>query len=125
MSPVLLDGARVALARPNAHDLLEIKYKNLPVPNLAGFRRFHDRFDHQFNEPIIHRDLDFCLRHKLNHILGAAINLGVSPLPAETPHLGDCQPANPDIADRSSYLVELERFDDRGDELHANWGPSG
>src|ERR1700735_4896637 len=121
--PCALDGAGVALACSNAHDLLEIKNKYFPVPNFAGFGRPHDRFDHEIDEPVINRNLDFRLRHELNDILGAAINLGVSALPAKAPHFRDGQPPNPDVAHRPSNLVELEGFDDRGYELHPTEDP--
>src|SRR5271169_3484711 len=94
--PCTLDGAGVALACSDAHDLLEIENKNFSVPDLAGFGRLHDRFDHDIDEFIIDRDLDFRLRHELNDILGSAINLGVSALPAKAANLRDGQPANPD-----------------------------
>jgi hypothetical protein len=47
----------------------------------------------------------------------------VPALPAKAPNFRDGQPANPDVADRPSNLVELERFDDRGNELHPTKDP--
>ena len=37
-SPLILNGARVALARSDTHDLREIENKNFSIPHLAGFR---------------------------------------------------------------------------------------
>jgi hypothetical protein len=40
-------------------------------------------------------------------------------LPAEASHFRDRDALNPYVADRFANLVELERFDDRCNELHA------
>jgi hypothetical protein len=40
------------------------------------------------------------------------------PLATEASDLGDGDPLNPDLPDRSAHLVQLEGLDDGGDELH-------
>ena len=83
---------------------VQIENEYLSVAHLAGFAPTFGSPRSLIYHGIRHRDLYFCLRHELHHILGAAINLGVPALPAEAADLGDGQPLDPDslIALRTS-----------------------
>jgi hypothetical protein len=47
------NGAGVALARPDAHDLRKIENEDFSVSDLSGLSRFDDRLDHQIDERIV------------------------------------------------------------------------
>ena len=68
--------------------------------------------------------LDLHLRQEVDHVLGAAIELGVALLAAEALHLGDGEPGDADLGERLAHFVELERLDDGFDLLHDR-SPSG
>ena len=68
--------------------------------------------------------LDPDLGDEVDRVLGAAVHLGVPGLAAEALHLGrpSC-PCTPASFSASFTLVELERLDDGGDELHGFLSP--
>ena len=47
-----------------------------------------------------------------------SIELGMAALSAESLYLGHGDSLNPDVRDGLADIVELERFDDCGDEFH-------
>src|SRR4029078_3749484 len=51
-------------------------------------------------------------------VLGAAVQLGVAALPAEALRLGHRDALHADVRDGLADVIELERLDDRGDQLH-------
>src|SRR6185503_17781798 len=53
-------------------------------------------------------------------VFGAAIDLGVALLAAEALDLGDGQPSDPDLGERVAHVLQLERLDDGGDQLHGS-----
>jgi hypothetical protein len=70
------------------------------------------------DEHVINRDFYFRLRHELDGVLGAAIDLRMAALPAEASNFGDGDSLHSDVADGLANVVKLERFDYRGNELH-------
>src|SRR5436190_20486445 len=92
--------------------------EDLAVADLAGARRFDDGVDRALDLVVRDHDLDLHLRQEIDHVLGAAIELGVALLAAEPLHLGDRESGDPDFGQRFAHFVELERFDDRFDLLH-------
>src|SRR3984957_11012494 len=116
--PVSLNGTGVPFAGADAYDLLEIEDENLSVADLAGLRRFGDSLDHLLEQRIVDRDFYFCLGHEFHDVFGAPINLRMTALPAETADLGHRDALHAYFADGLPDIVELEWFDDRGDELH-------
>ena len=58
-----------------------------------------------------HLDLD--LGQEVDHVFGAAIELGVALLAPETLDLGHRHAGDADFRQRLAHLVELERLDDR------------
>ena len=68
----------------------------------------------------ITRALDDCgLRlQDIDGVFGAAVELGMAFLAAETLHFGHGQAADADFGQRFADFVELEGFDDGGDLFH-------
>ena len=60
------------------------------------------------------------LRHEVDGVLGAAVDLAVAALPAVAAGLADRHARDPEGLQGLLDLVELVRLDDRGDELHAD-----
>ena len=58
------------------------------------------------------------LGHEVDLVLGAPIGLGVAALAAEAADLADGDAGDAGRLDGVLHVVELERFDDCGDELH-------
>ena len=67
---------------------------------------------------VVDCDIELDLRKEVHHVLGAPVELGVPFLPAESLDLGDGHPLNADLRQCGPYVIELERFDDRGNEMH-------
>src|ERR1700761_2227320 len=74
----------VGLAGADAYDAVDIRDEYLAVAHLAGLGRLEHRLDHLIDEVGTHRDLDPRLGHEIDHVLGAAIQLGVPALTTES-----------------------------------------
>src|SRR5262249_12166317 len=83
-----------------------------------GAGRRSQRLDHALLLFARDRDLDPHLRQEVHDVLGAAIDLGVAFLAAVTFDLGYRHAADAEAVERLADVVELERLDDRDDELH-------
>src|SRR5664279_237175 len=102
----------------NAHDLFKVEDENLSVADLPGVGGLFDRLDHALDELGLDGSLDLHLRQEVDDVFGAAVELGVTLLPAESLDLGDGDSLHADCRKGLADLVELERLDDGGDELH-------
>ena len=80
-------------------------------------RRLHG-LDRTLQEIVGHRRFDLDLGQEVDDVFGAAIELGVPLLATEALDLGDGDALDTDRRQGLADLVELERFDDRSDELH-------
>jgi hypothetical protein len=67
---------------------------------------------------VVHHHLDLHLRQEIDHIFGAAIQLGMALLAAEALHFGDGQAGDVHLGQRLAHFVELERFDHAGNLFH-------
>jgi hypothetical protein len=92
--------------------------KILPSPILPVLAALQDRLDAAVDVGVLDDDLDLHLGQEVDHVLGAAVQLGVALLAAETLHLGHGQAGHADLGQRLANLFELEGFDDGGDLLH-------
>src|SRR3954471_3447677 len=108
-----------ALAGADADDLVDRRHPHLAVTDLAGGGGLHDRVDDPGGVQLADDDLDPDLRHEVHLVLRAAVDLGVPPLAAEPLDLRDREPGDADQLQGVLDVVELERLDDRGDQLHA------
>src|SRR2546421_6584605 len=83
---------RPALAGADAQAVFERQDEDLAVadaplrPSAAGH---HDGVDRRLDEVLIHRNLKLNLAQQVDREFAAAVDLGVSLLPAETLHVDD------------------------------------
>ena len=105
-------------AGADAHHLLDRGDEDLAVADLAGARRLDDRLDRALDQRVGDDDLDLDLGQEIDDVFGAAVELGVALLAAESLDLGDRQAGDADFGQRLAHLVELERLDDRFDFFH-------
>ena len=81
--------------------------KILPSPILPVLARLDDRLDAALGVAVLDHDLDLHLGQEVDHVLGAAIELGVALLPAEALDLGDGQAETPISASASRTSSSL------------------
>src|SRR5262249_10756994 len=112
----------VGFAGANAHAVLDRAHEDLAVADLSGFCRGPDHLDHPIGAVGRDRDLDLDLGQEIHRVFGTAIDLGVPLLSAVALHLAHRDAGDTEICQRLAHLVELERLDDGGDELHRS-GP--
>src|SRR6266705_801247 len=113
------------LAGADPHDLFGGHHPDLAVADRPGPGARHDRLDDVVDLLVVDRDLEPGLRDELHLVLGAAVDLGVAALPAEAADLRDAQPLDTDTLEGLLHLFELERLDDRDDQLHEAESPWG
>src|SRR5207342_3070129 len=104
--------------------LLDRRHEDLAVADLAGVGRLLDRLDRALDLAVVDHDLDLHLGQEAHQILGAAIDLGLALLPAETLDLAHGQAGDAHAGQRVTHLVELERLDDRRHEFHTPSSPA-
>ena len=92
--------------------------KILPSPICPVLARRIDRIDRRFDHFGADGDFDLELGQEAHGVLGAAIDLGVTLLAAVAFDLGNGHALHAERGQRLAHLFELERFDDRRDELH-------
>src|SRR4051812_5618481 len=108
-----------ALPRADPDDLVDRRHPHLAVADLTGGGGLHDRVHDAGGVVLADDDLDPDLRHEVDLVLRTAVDLGVAALAAEALDLADGQTGDPDQLEGVLDVVELERLDDRGDQLHA------
>ena len=92
--------------------------EDLAVADLAGAGRAFDGLDHAVDDRVVDRGFDLHLGQEVDHVLGAAVQLGVALLAAEALDLGHRDALHADGAQGFAHFVELERLDDGGHHLH-------
>src|SRR3982751_5283128 len=112
------DGVVVDFAGADAHHLLDRRHEDLAVTNLPGLGGLDDRLNATFDVAVLHDYLELDLGQEVDDVFGAAIQLGVTLLAAETLDLGDGQTGHADLPEGLAHFLELERFDDRSDLFH-------
>src|SRR5262249_25523173 len=113
------DGGFSMLAGANADDVLDGQDEDLAVADATGACGPPDDFRGAFGLLVADAELDLDLGQEVHHVLGAAIQLGMSLLAAESLHLRDRHPLDPLASQSILHLVELERLDDGLDLVHA------
>src|SRR5262245_38476403 len=71
-------------AGADPHDLLDRNHPHLAVTDASRACRLDDPVDDRTFRAVLAEDLQLHLRDEVDRVLGAAVHLGVSPLPAET-----------------------------------------
>src|SRR5690349_14997340 len=122
---VVLECIGIGFAGTYADDLIEVVDKDLAVTDLAAIGRMRDRFDDALGKIVGHRDLELDLGQEIDHILRAAIQLGMALLPAETLDLGNGDALHADFGERFAHIVELERLDDGHHHFHYRGSAGG
>jgi len=109
-------------AGADADDLLHRRDEDLPVADAPRARAAHDRV-HDLRDALVgHEHRELHLGQEVDHVLGAAVELGVPLLATEALHLAHRHPLHPDRREAVFHLIELEGLDDRVDPLHARPG---
>ena len=112
------DGIRALFASADPDSLFDTHHKDLAIADFVCARSVLNHLYSSFDERIIEYHFDLKLREEVDHVLGAAIDLGVPLLPPKALDLGDGHAGDADFVQRILYLVELEGFDDRFDFFH-------
>src|SRR5690606_11349143 len=102
----------------NADSLLDRIDEDLAVADAPGLGCVADGLDRLFGEFVRAHDLDLHLGQEVHHIFGAAIELGMALLAAETLGFGHGDALQANFLQRFLDLVELERLYDSLDFLH-------
>src|SRR5688572_23136651 len=110
---------RIGLAGADADHFFQIEHEDLAVADLAGVSRALDRIDHLLEELALHGGFDLHLGQEVDHVLRAAVELGMAFLTPESLHLGHGDALHADRRQRLAHLVELEGFDDCGNKFHS------
>src|SRR3954469_24111055 len=76
---------RIGLAGADADDFFERHDEDLAVADLAGIGGLLDRLDHLLEHFVLDRGLDLDLRQEINHVLRAAVALGIGFFSRPTP----------------------------------------
>ena len=77
------------LAGADADDLLQVGDENLAVADLSGARGLLDGLDDALDHVVVHGGLELHLGQEVDHVLGAAVQLGVALLAAKALDFGD------------------------------------
>src|SRR5579871_56234 len=92
--------------------------ENLPVADLPGPCSSRNGLDDAIRLLARHRDLHAQLGQEIHGIFGAAVDFRVPLLSPVAFYFRDRHTAYPESGERLPDFVELERLDDRDDELH-------
>jgi hypothetical protein len=114
------DGRFVGLAGADAHHLLDRASRRSCRRRSCrcGPRLMMASMACSTTSPSPHDHLDLDLGQEVDHVLGAAIELGVALLTAKTLHFGHGQAGDADFGQGLAHLVELEGLDHGFDFLH-------
>src|ERR1700736_5290838 len=108
----------VGLAGANAHGLVDVEHKYLPVPDLPSLRGRSDGLDGVVDQLARHRYLDLDLRQEGHCVFGPPIELAMAPLAPLSLDLGHCHSRDADRIESIADVLELKRLDDGNDDLH-------
>src|SRR3569832_2449224 len=105
-------GVGTGFARADTHDLFQAGDKNLAVADLAGIGRLLDGLDHALQQLGHEGHLELHFGQEVDHILRAAIQLGVTLLPPKSLYFRNRQAGDADGRQGLAHFVQLERLDD-------------
>src|SRR5262245_21107581 len=114
------DGVGSRLAGADADRLFDGGDEYLAVADATGLRGLLDGVEGLRHHFVGQHHLDLHLGQEIDHVLGAAVKLGVSLLPAEAFRLNDGDALQTDLLQRLFHLVELEGLDNGFDLFHAS-----
>ena len=106
-----LYGIQSGLAGADANGLLDIGHEDLAVADPPGLGGAADRIDRALDQVVADHDLDLHLGQEVDDVFGAAIELGMTLLPAKALGLGDGDALQSNFLESFLDLVQLERLD--------------
>src|ERR1043165_2540516 len=92
-----LDGICSGFACPDPDRFFDIGHENFAVADAARLCSAPDRIDRFVGHVVAQHDFDFHFREKIDHVLGAAIEFGVTFLTTEAFGLGDSDALQPNF----------------------------
>src|ERR1019366_5116414 len=110
----------IGLAGADADHTIDLGDEYLAVTDLAGLGGLEHRFHHLVDQLGAHGDLDPRLRHEINDVFGPAVEFRVAALPTEALDLGHGHARYADLRQCGTDIIELEGFDDRGNQFHTS-----
>jgi hypothetical protein len=106
-----LDGVGVCLASPDTDGLFQIHHEDLAVTDLAGVGCLGNGLNDSIQHVITDRHVNFYLGQKIDNVLGTAIQLGVTFLPAKTLDLGHSDALYTNLGQRLAHIIQFEGLD--------------
>src|SRR5277367_2231732 len=83
-----LERGVVHLAGADTHHAINVGHEDLAVADFTGLGGLDDRIDDGIDHAGLHGDLDAGLRHEIDHVFSAPVELGMATLAAKTLDLG-------------------------------------
>jgi len=117
--PTPLQGVVTRLAGPDSANVLEGRDKYLAVTDFAGFGAVNNRLDDFFHTIVGDRNFDFRFWQEIDDVFGAAVEFGMSALPAESLDLADRHALHPDFTQGVPDVVQPKGFHNCCYKLHA------
>jgi hypothetical protein len=108
----------VFFAGADTNHARDIEDKDLTVADFAGLRRTDNGIHAGVDDIIGDNDFDFHFRQKIDHILRAAIQLGMPLLAAKAFHFRYRHPGDADFGQRFTHVIQFERFNNRINLFH-------
>src|SRR5579859_2562557 len=118
-----LDRVLAAFAGADADDILDRRDEDLAVANASGAGGVDDCLHRTLQDRVVTDDFDLHLGEEIDHVLGAAVQLGVALLAAKSLCLDHGDALQADFVQRFFHLIQFERLDDSLDLLHARSHP--
>jgi hypothetical protein len=118
MRPFCLKCAVAGFSGADAPGLLDIGDEYFAIADLARSCSFENRFDASLNHVFLYCYLDFGFRKKIDHIFRAAIELGMTTLPAKSFDFADSHSLNSNLAQCITYIVKAKWLHNGSDKLH-------
>jgi hypothetical protein len=115
-----LKGILTALAGSDANRFFEIEDEDFSISNRCGFCCALYGVDDFVGAAVFNGDLDANLGDKINLILAAAVELGMTFLTPEAFHLADGHSDDAEFGQSFFHVAELEGFNHRDNQLHSS-----
>jgi hypothetical protein len=107
-----------SLLGADAHRVFHGENEDFSIADFPRLRGGDDRGDGFVGDRVADDDLDFHLGQKIDRVFAAAVDFGVTFLPAETFDFADGHALDAELGESVFHLLELEWFDDGFDLLH-------